>query len=206
MWLYRIGIVALVAASCLLFGCTNSNQPTVRLPALSPDTAGQQALAELDTDKDGFLDAKELEKCPSLKSALSFVDRDGDGKISAKEIADRLRFYQERKVAIIDVSCQVMMDTSVIAGATVTFTPEKWMGPDVKPATGVSDDTGLVSLKIESESLPGVNCGFYRVTVSKKDAQGKEAVPARYNTQTTLGFEVAPDMRDTNFLIKLSRR
>ena len=34
--------------------------------------------------------------------------------------------------------------------------------------------------------------GFYRVRISKQ-VNGKEAIPARYNTSTTLGIEVAPD-------------
>jgi hypothetical protein len=175
------------------------------MPGLSPDLAGQEALADYDTNKDGFLDAKEIEKCPGLKHGLKSVDRDGDGKVSAKEIADRLRFYQERQIAVTDVSCEVMMDTSPLVGAVVTFTPERFLGPAVKPATGTTLQNGYVELRMEGESLPGLHCGFYRVTVSKKDGGGKETLPARYNTQTTLGFEVAPDMREANFLIKLSR-
>jgi hypothetical protein len=40
--------------------------------------------------------------------------------------------------------------------------------------------------------LPGVPYGFYRIQVSRKDAEGKETIPARYNSETTLGQEVGP--------------
>jgi len=40
----------------------------------------------------------------------------------------------------------------------------------------------------------GCHLGAYRVRISKKDAQGRETVPARSNTQTQLGIEVGPGM------------
>jgi hypothetical protein len=43
-------------------------------------------------------------------------------------------------------------------------------------------------------AVRGCHLGVYRVRISKKDAQGRETVPARYNTQTQLGIEVGPAM------------
>jgi hypothetical protein len=71
--------------------------------------------------------------------------------------------------------------------------PEKFLGSGVKPASGVTDRDGSAALKAEGQDLPGVQFGFYRVRISKKDGQGRETLPARYNTQTTLGCEIAPD-------------
>ena len=44
-----------------------------------------------DTNHDGFLDAKELEKVPGLKAAIKQVDTNHDGKISEQEIAERIK-------------------------------------------------------------------------------------------------------------------
>src|SRR5438445_13166155 len=74
---------------CLCAGC--SGRPSaVSAPSLSPEEAGRQALAEYDANRDGYLDAKELERCPALKDALKAVDKNGDKRISAEEIAERL--------------------------------------------------------------------------------------------------------------------
>jgi hypothetical protein len=35
----------------------------------------------------------------------------------------------------------------------------------------------------------GVHPGIFRLQISKKDTSGQETIPAKYNTQTTLGVE-----------------
>ena len=44
-----------------------------------------------------------------------------------------------------------------------------------------------------NEQTPGVQCGWFRIEISKKDASGKEMIPAAYNTESTLGAEIALD-------------
>src|SRR5438876_481057 len=61
----------------VLVGCSGGPS-AVHAPTLSPEEAGRQALAEYDTNKDGFLDAKELERCPALKSSLKAIDKNRD--------------------------------------------------------------------------------------------------------------------------------
>jgi hypothetical protein len=177
----------------LTAGCGSRGSGSV--PRFSPGEASQAALAEYDANKDGFLDAKELERCPALKRALKAFDKNGDGRLSADEIAERLARYQQSKVGLMPVTCQVSLDGRALEGATVTFEPEKFLGPSFKPASGVSDKDGSVELKVEGGQGPGVPCGLYRVVVSKKNASGRESVPDRYNAKTTLGEEVAPDLR-----------
>jgi len=212
---WHVAVLLALSLALAAQGCGGGNDKRPKLPRLSPAEAGAAAMAAFDTNKDGNLDAKELEKCPALRERkpdgtfggpIPTVDKDGDGKITAEEIATRLREYESRKVALVGVSCQVANENLPLTGATVTFTPEAFMGTSVKPAQGVSEEGGEVNLQIEGEGYPGLHCGFYRVTVSKKDAQGKETIPARFNTNTTLGFEVGPDMREGNFLIRITRR
>ena len=152
----------------------------------------QDAMAEYDTNHDGFLDAKELERCPALKGSLVSIDKDGDHRLSADEIAERIRSYAESQLALEHVSCRLLLDGRPLQGATVTYVPEKFMGSSIRSATGVSNSEGGVGLITVGEKLPGVQPGFYRVQVSKKDASGKETIPARYNQDTTLGIEVSP--------------
>ena len=178
------------------WGCSNQ----VALPSLSPDGAARAAMAEYDTNKDGSLDAAELEKCPALKNGLKTMDKDGNGRLSEQEIADRLTiFYRDSRAGLTSVTCLVLLDGKPLAGATVAVEPEKFLGPVIKSATGVSDADGVVALQMEGEKEVGImQYGFFKVRVSKKDAQGKETIPAKYNDKTTLGAEVAPDGRGGN--------
>src|SRR5262249_34876669 len=162
-------------------------------PSFSPDDAAQQALAEYDRNGDGFLDAKELEYCPPLKNALRSFDKDGNGRLSAKEIAERLRTYQVGPSDRFSFPCQVSLDGRPLAAAVVTLVPEKFLGPAYRKAIGITDDNGTLYLKEEGQEATGVFSGLYRIEVSKKNAQGQETLPARYNKQSVLGQEVAPD-------------
>jgi hypothetical protein len=192
---YRV-VGALLAAGLVLLlgGCSGGGAP-LSPPSIAPEEAAKQALAEYDTNKDGFLDATELQRCPALKSALSVIDTNKDGKISAEELAARLAEFQKANVGVTGVPCRVFLDGSPLAEATVTLEPEKFMGPGTKSASGTSDATGSVVLRVEGVEVPGVQWGYYRVLVSRKDIGGKELLPARYNTATTLGQEVATSMR-----------
>ena len=124
-------------------------------------------MAEYDTNGDGALDASELEKVPALKNSLKEIDKNGDGKISADEIKQRIEEWQASKVAIMPFNCKVTLDKAPLAGATVTLTPEKFLGPNVQPASGVTNDQGFVAVSMPKEKMPnpnfsGVNVAFYQ--------------------------------------------
>jgi len=174
---------------CLLPGCSPDK---LTAPTYSPDVAARQALAEYDKNGDGFLDAKELEQCPALKSSLEYMDANGDNRLSADEIVARVRLYQESQVALTTPRCRVFLDGKGLEGALVTYVPEKFLGSSIKTASGYSDAAGLVKLVTEGQKFPGAQPGFYRVQVSKKNAKGEETIPARYNKETILGTEVSP--------------
>jgi hypothetical protein len=162
------------------------------MPPLAPAEAGKQALAEYDKNGDGLLDAKELESCPALKKSLKALDTNGDGRLSAQEIADRVQSYVDARVALTAVTCKVIYNGRPLEGATVVFEPEKFMGTGIKQASGVTDVNGAADLRVEGESLDGAHFGFYRVRISKRDAQGRETIPSQYNSATVLGREIAP--------------
>jgi len=169
-----------------MLGCSGDR---IVAPRVSPEEAARIALAELDANGDGFIDEAEAEKSPGLRSCLRSWSP--DGKLSAEKIIERYRAYADSEVAIVGIHYRVYLDGQPLEGATVTFVPEKFMGPNIKPATGVTDELGFVFLKIDGEQVEGVHRGVYRVEVSKPDAAGNETIPARYNSETMLGQEIA---------------
>jgi hypothetical protein len=186
----------------LLSGCGGSD--ALVAPSYSPESMAQEALAMYDTNHDGYLDAKEVERCPALKASFASIDKDGDHRLSAAEITDRIQSFQESQVALKSTHCQILLDGRPLRGATVTYVPEKFLGTSIKPASGVTDDGGGAGVTAEGEKLPGVQPGFYRVQVSKKNASGQETIPARYNQDTTLGTEVNPRGKKADRRAKLT--
>ena len=183
-WRLLLGGLLLLGAAC------SGKGP--KIPSPSPSDAAGQALAEYDANKDGALDAKELEQCPALKDARKRgMDKNNDGRLTADEIKDRLSIFQSEGM-LGSLLVEVRFDGHPLGSATVTLTPERFLGPSFKPATGTTDASGSAILQVEGLEKGVVPYGYYRVEVSKKSAGGKELVPARYNTKTTLGHEVAP--------------
>jgi hypothetical protein len=197
-------IVPLLLGSLLLLASGCSGSDSLSPPSISPSQAASQALASFDANKDGLLDAKELEKCPSLLGALKKIDKNNDGRLSADEIAERLQLFQ-RVGMLTSARVEVTLDGAPLAQAKVTLVPEPFMGATFKTASGVTDAAGNAPLEVEGAFKGLVPMGYYRVDISKKNAAGQEAIPARYNLQTILGQEVAPDgeERGGNGTIKL---
>jgi hypothetical protein len=190
----RTAAAASLLTLLVLVGC-NSRPARVNPPAINPKEAAQKAMAEYDTNGDGTIDGAELDKAASLKSSLKELDTNGDGKISADEIASRIEQWQASKVGLMSFSCKVNLDKAPLAGATVTLTPEKFLGTNLLPATGTTNEQGFAAISIAKDKLSnpnfsGVHVGFYRVEVSKQQ-NGAETIPARYNVNTELGQEVA---------------
>jgi hypothetical protein len=174
----------------LAMGCRGGG--SIAMPSLSPSTIAAAAVAQYDANKDGALDAKELEQCPGLLEAFNRgLDANKDGRVTANEIDERLRIYQEEGMMTTCV-VNVLLDGNPLAGATVTLTPEKFQGASHKPATATTGPDGFAPLAAEGLQSGFVLYGFYRIEVSKKGGGGKETIPARYNAQTTLGKELAP--------------
>jgi len=198
----RVVALALV----VLAGC--SRRPRrVEPPHVDAAAAAGQAIAAYDTDGDGSLAGAELDRAPALRAAMPRVDTaPQDGEITAGEITALIRQWQERRLALIPVGCKVTLDGRALAGATVTLEPEPFLGSALQPASGSTSANGTTGLSIAQSLLPqptlhGVYCGLYKVRISQK-RNGKERIPAKYNTETTLGCEIAMGARglDTGVL------
>ncbi|MBU0716914.1 MAG: hypothetical protein KJ749_01590 [Planctomycetes bacterium] len=184
-------LVPILMGLCLL-GC-GGRPSRVAPPALDPAGAAAEAIRQFDTNGDGRLASSELEACPGLKAAAGEADQNGDGELSAEEIAGRIGTWAADRVAMVAVNCSVVRNGRPLPGARVTFVPEKFLGPNIKPASGTSNDAGRVDLAVEGAQVQGMcHCGFFRVEVSKKEG-GRELIPAKYNSQTVLGEEIVED-------------
>ena len=148
-------------------------------------------MKQYDTDGDGVISGEELEKLPSFEKALTRIDHNGDGAVSAEEIANRVREWQSSEIGRMVLTCSVNKGGQPLEGATVTFVPEEFLGDNLQTATGVTDEHGVasVSVPVADDKIRGVAPGWYRVRITKEG----ENIPAKYNTETILGLEVAPD-------------
>lgn len=175
-----------------LLGC--SGRPArIMPPDINAVQAGKDAIAEYDKNGNGAVDGAELAAVPAFTAAMKELDKNSDNQISADEITERINAWKASKIGIMSLFVRVMLDGKPLKNATVEFIPEKFLGPAVKPAKGVTGDDGSVACRVDDPSLDkriaGAQCGFYKVVITG----GDKTVPSKYNTSTTLGAEVAQD-------------
>lgn len=178
-----------------MLGCSSS--PPRLVPPTLNSAAGTAAIKQYDTNGDGGLTAAELDKSPPLKSSMTRLDKDRDGRLTAAEIDERIQQWQQTRVALTSVAPTIRLDGKPLTDAQVTLLPEPFLGESIEPAAGKTNDRGISRLRISDRpDGAGVRIGFYRVRISKT-VNGKEIVPARYNTQTEIGLEIATDVFET---------
>jgi len=190
----RFSVVMLVLALLAGWGCPSGPPPRVEAPSIDADAAGEAAVKQY--GKDGRIAGEDLDKAPSLKASLKQIDLNNDGVITAEEIAARIKVWQERKTGRSMVNCRVTRKVGgkqqPLEGATVTFEPEKFLGSEMKPATGRTDKNGVAHMTappVSPSDPEGVPPGFYLVRITKEGDQ----IHPRYNTETKFGVEVSSD-------------
>jgi hypothetical protein len=189
--LTRFAILLLAAAGLLAGGCWGRGPSRVHPRAIASDAA-QKAMELYDTDKDGSIDGAELDKVPGLKASMATVDSNHDGRISPDEINARIQAWNSSPLGRLPLRVTVTRNGKPLADATVTFVPESFLGDGLKPGSGKTGPSGQAIVAPPSsgpDDPAGLSPGFYRVEITKEG----EAIPAKYNTETTLGQEVAAD-------------
>jgi len=191
-------VIIAVCCGCLAttVGCSRAPK-RLKPPTIDASDAGEAAMAEYDTNQDGAVAGDELKKAPGLNGAMKNLDLDTDGRITADEVTARINEWKNTKISIMSYRMSVMRNGQPLPGATVTLEPENFLGEAVKPATGKTGKHGSADLTIAEADRPeptiiGCHCGLYKVRISRM-ANGKEIIPAKYNTETILGCEVAQD-------------
>ena len=176
----------------LTAGCSRFPKGPDR-PDWSPDQSAAEAMKLYDSNSDGFVDKTEVKASPGLEDAFERVDKDSDKKLSQQEIADRIRYYSTAATTILTGSTEVTLNGRPLSDATVVFEPEPFLGPAFKECRGVTDSFGVASVSGHDAKFPGIYLGFYRVRITK-EVSGRESIPAKYNTDTSLGYEGADDI------------
>jgi hypothetical protein len=180
--------IALIA----LAGCPSSPS-RLSAPTIAGDAAAA-AIKKCDANGDGAIGGDELNKAPSIKAAVKRIDANNDGKVTADEIDERIAVWKKSGIAITRAVAWVRQGGRPLADVDVTFIPEDFLGPNLKPVVSKTDTSGAAYLQISGKPEErGIALGFYRVELSKKGADGKDTIPARYNSETTLGAEITPD-------------
>jgi hypothetical protein len=190
---YRImgGYLLVLAMLAVSVGCPHT-PARIYPPSINASAAGAKAIEMYDANKDGKLSGAELDKCPGLKAAVSKVDPGNEG-VTADAITNRIKAWQNSRLGRMSLACTVTRNGKGFEGAEVKFVPEKFLGDSMIVATGKTDQNGMVMISVppsgQREDPPGVPPGFYRVEIPKPGLN----VPPKYNTETTLGQEVAND-------------
>jgi hypothetical protein len=195
------GFAALAClGAAMLAGC--SDRPSaVELPSVDASDVAAYAMEHYDTDQDGAINAAEMAaNCPPLATALASYDADNNGQLSAQEIEERTDRLYGASAAHISVECTVTWSGRPLRGATVKFRPVEMLESSIKPAQGVTNDSGVARIAMPTDQLPDdlkdvplMLPGLYYVEITHPSA----SVPARYNTETRLGFEVDPAQERT---------
>lgn len=174
-------------------------------PSFSPSASGSQALEDYDENGDGKIDLDEAKKSPGMLEAFSRIDSDGDSALTAGEIADRVSYYKSAATTIVDGGVQVTAGGRPLGGVEVTFEPEPFLGDAFAPCSGETNASGIAYLAGADAEFPGLYLGMYTVKISKLTG-GKERIPAKYNSQTTLGYEAADDIPNVSKGIEFNIR
>lgn len=187
--------ICVVAHGLLLFGgCGPSGKARI-MPKVDPRAAAAEAIRLYDANGDGSLDEQEISACPAMKQARERYDKDGNGRISLEEIAQHLEQIYSAGVGFLDVQCTTLRNGRPLAGATVRFTPEPFLGDEIQTAFGKTGEDGIATLSISVDKLPDrlrnaslMQAGLYRVVVEHPSLPAGQA--------KGLGFEVDPTRRD----------
>jgi hypothetical protein len=183
----RINCILCFAALSTAVGCGDR-----RTYLVDPEVSSKAAIEQHDKNGDGLLDETELKECPGLLNALRPFDDSKDKKLSREEIAEEIDYMYQRNPGLTAITCTVALDGSPLPGATVKFIPEKFLGEEIKTAEGITNSAGIASLSIPAEDLPkelrrtaALRVGIYRVEIR----HASKKLPAKYNTESELGFD-----------------
>jgi len=180
-------VVVLAIACGGLAGC--SRFPAApQLPKVSAKGVSAKALSLYDTNEDGKIEAEEGMKSPALRATWRLIDKDEDGFITSEEVAEHIRSWQKSPSFIVDAMSTFYMNGKPLVGATITLEPADFLGTSYPTVSALTNAKGKAHFSLEDPRYPGIYAGIYKVVISKRQ-DGKELIPAKYNSETELGCE-----------------
>jgi hypothetical protein len=194
-----------ILAAMLVCGCS-SGPSRVEVPQIDAAQAASAAVEQYDSDNDQSISQSESAACPALAGSFQLYDANKNGLVSKGEIESRLKAMLGSGIGRMPCMCVVYAGDSdrPIEGAKVRVIPESFLAEAVQPGEGVTNARGIAKpVTVDAPpGLPGIEMGLYRVQITHDTVK----IPARYNSQTELGFELSPleRNRDTfEFRLKL---
>ena len=200
-----------VLLGCLVVTCGCSQRPSPIKPVdVDPGGASAAAMEQYDKNTDGQLDDDELKALPGVAKYKDLYDLNGDGAVDRDEFQERLRAWKKGGLGFRQLPVVVMLDGKPLMNAEVEFIPEPYLQPAVKPSRGITSGDGTADMSVSVEDMPsglpsnitGVTGGTFKVKVTHPD----KTLPAKYNTETELGEEIASDTVHQRATIELSTR
>lgn len=196
---YQAGLVL----TLLISGCSGGSE-RVKPPKISVSSATSQALELYDTNHDGKLTQEELIKCPGVLIGLEGYDVNHDKAIDAQEFRDHLTHLLKNGTGATQLACNVTYQGAPLAGAKIVLEPESYLGNDIQAAEGVTNSYGAADVGMPPDNAPAalknmklIQYGTFKVRVTHPTIK----IPAKYNTETTLGYETIPGQPSVNFVL-----
>lgn len=174
-------------------GC-HSGPAKISFPTVDAAAAAAGAIQAADKNGDAAISKEEAIAIPALETSFAVYDANGDGRVDASEIQSRIASWSANGARVTPIDFYVKMDGRPLEGADVVLEPEPFMGDVLAKGVSkvlVSGSCGpTVPKELLSKEIPfGMFSGLYRMKVTHPT----KAIPAKYNEQTQLGIEVAPD-------------
>jgi hypothetical protein len=189
----------------MLAGGCSGGPERIKPPRIDPSSAAGQAMELYDKDHDGKLNQAELGACPGVLVSLDRYDTNRDKMIDQEEFSTRLAQLLKNRTGATQLACNVSYQGKPLVGATVVLEPEAYLGNDIQPAEGITTNAGIADVGMPPEKAPAalqamklIQYGTFKVRITHPTIN----VPAKYNTETTLGYETIPGEPTVNFVLK----
>jgi hypothetical protein len=180
---------------CLILAGCSRTPGRFEAPQVDAESAALQAVELYDNNGDTSLDKKELVNCPGILSKIDFYDQNSNGSVEQTEIAQRLSDLLKYGTGGTGLTARVSFNGNALRGATVVLEPEPYLGDEVQTAQGITNGSGSAALGIPPEYVPqhlrrlkSVHYGTFKVRITHPTIP----IPAKYNTETELGYETEP--------------
>ena len=181
----------LVFSLAAMLGCSRGPS-RFEAPSVDPESAAARAIELYDADGDAALSKEELAKCPGILAKISLYDQNGNGSVGQDEVAGRLADLFKHGTGGTMLQASVSYNGQPLRGATIVLEPEPYLGDEIQTAKGTTGGSGSASLGIPPEYVPehlqrikSVHYGTFKVRITHPTI----SLPAKYNTDTELGYE-----------------
>lgn len=196
----RVGLgVTILAGGC------SGGPDRIKPPQIDTSAAAVQAMQLYDSNHDGKLSKEELAKCPGVLLHFESYDTNHDKAVDQEELQSHLAHLLRNGTGATQLACNIVYQGQPLSGAKVVLEPESYLGTDIQAAEGVTSNYGAAEVGMPADKAPAalknmklIQYGTFKVRVTHPTIN----IPAKYNTDTTLGYETIPNQPSVSFVLK----